>query len=562
MTTALPAAARRGLAAGVLGLAALCAAHGVALPPPATAAPLAAAEIQSAIDRGGAQWRAARTPLSDLGFEEKRRRTGLPDDFREAVAALDQLPLPVTMSLPAALDWRDAGAVTPPRDQGPCGSCWAFASVGNLESRVLIAGGGAADTLDLSEQTLLSCGDLGGCDGGYPSGSAAYIRDRGLPSEGCFGYASSKVACSNACPGWYLDDWRVDAVYGGARPTAAELKLILLHFGPVVGTMAVYEDFYSYAGGVYAHVAGARVANHAFLVIGYDDAAGAFLCKNSWGTAWGEGGYFRIGYGAMSSEVEFADGVVAMGDALWPGMAASAVTVVSPDGGEQWQPGSTQAVAWKARGNPGASVKIELLRGGAVDRVIAAAAPAAPGSFSWTLPAALAPGDDLSIRVTGSAAAAPSDTSDASFAVVTSPPGDGITVTYPAGGVSILRGTQGAVRWDAHRRARPLPARGPAEGRLLRGDRRRRGAGHGRQHRYSRLVVGAGGRGGRLRLPAARDEHVGRDGHRAVGVLLDYAPARGLGRVLVAGRRGRLGARGDAQPSPRSATIAATPTAA
>ncbi|MDQ0960889.1 hypothetical protein QFZ66_004767 [Streptomyces sp. B4I13] len=76
--------------------------------------------------------------------------------------------------------------------------------------------------------------------------------------------------------------------------------------GPLIACFAVFDDFFNYRGGVYRHVSGERVGGHCISVIGYDDGRGAWLCKNSWGTGWGEGGYFWIAYGQCGIDASMA----------------------------------------------------------------------------------------------------------------------------------------------------------------------------------------------------------------------------------------------------------------
>jgi C1A family cysteine protease len=82
---------------------------------------------------------------------------------------------------------------------------------------------------------------------------------------------------------------------------AADIKAGLQN-GPVSACFVVYNDFFSYKSGVYTHVTGTVAGGHCISMVGYDDAAGCWICKNSWGTGWGENGFFRIAYGQCSIE--------------------------------------------------------------------------------------------------------------------------------------------------------------------------------------------------------------------------------------------------------------------
>lgn len=97
---------------------------------------------------------------------------------------------------PSHWDWRDAGMVTPVKNQGFCGSCWAHAVLAAVESKILILGG---PEMDLSEQQLISCsGQSTGCSGGDLYHALSYIRDHGVVSESCFPYQAANIAC-NLC---------------------------------------------------------------------------------------------------------------------------------------------------------------------------------------------------------------------------------------------------------------------------------------------------------------------------------------------------------------------------
>jgi C1A family cysteine protease len=223
--------------------------------------------------------------------------------------SLEAAPL---FTLPTALDWRNNGGnfVTPIRDQGGCGSCWAFASTGALESSTLIANQTPGIDLNLSEQVLVSCGALGSCGGGPIDETPDFMKSTGLPVESCYPYTATNGACSNACSNWHANTYRISS-YQYVSANASSLKSALYNYGPLVTAMSVYEDFFSYQSGIYHYVSGGLAGGHAVLIVGYDDVEQYFIVKNSWGAWWGESGFFRIAYSQLSSPVGFGESTIA-----------------------------------------------------------------------------------------------------------------------------------------------------------------------------------------------------------------------------------------------------------
>jgi C1A family cysteine protease len=271
------------------------------------------AALNRAIQAQGAQWVAGETSLTSLSPDARKRRLGalkplLTDEDHKA-AAREQAAL-AEVTPPASYDWRATATgnwVTPVRNQGNCGSCWAFATTAAAESQTLMSNNTPGLDLNLAEQLLVSCSPAGNCNGGYISTASNYIRDLGLPVETCFPYTATNNSCSNACQGWTNNSYHIAGWHWvvTTAPTVEALKSALVTYGPLVTTMDVYSDFFSYRSGIYRYVSGTYQGGHAILIVGYDDPGQYFIVKNSWGTGWGEAGYFRIAYSQLSSVVDF-----------------------------------------------------------------------------------------------------------------------------------------------------------------------------------------------------------------------------------------------------------------
>jgi len=208
------------------------------------------------------------------------------------------------LGLPSAFNWCTQGYCTPVRNQGNCGSCWAFSTAGVLESRILRYDGVAKD---LSEQYLVSCNTDGwDCSGGWFAHDYhqwKYLSpgelDAGAVYEADFPYKAQDDPCN---PPHTHHEKIVDWEYVGSRggvPPVADIKQAILVHGPVSVAIYIHDDFRSYTGGVFLSNENGT-PNHAVVLVGWDDSEGVWYLRNSWGPYWGEGGYMRIGYGVSN----------------------------------------------------------------------------------------------------------------------------------------------------------------------------------------------------------------------------------------------------------------------
>ena len=225
--------------------------------------------------------------------------------------------------VPSAYNWCDTHRGCPPvRDQGRCGSCWAFATVGPLEAWIKYTEG--AGTIDLAEQYLLSCNTHDwGCDGGWWAHDYHWNRrppgesQAGAVLESAFRYQASEIPCSGPYPHPYkITSW--DYVGDGDRvPSVDAIKQAIYTHGPVAAAVCMGDHFRDYTGGVFqTHETCNLVVNHAVVLVGWDDSEQAWILRNSWGPDWGESGYMRVRYGI--SNVGFAANYVVHSPTVTP----------------------------------------------------------------------------------------------------------------------------------------------------------------------------------------------------------------------------------------------------
>jgi len=196
-------------------------------------------------------------------------------------------------AVPSAYDWCSLGGCTAVRDQGNCGSCWAFGTVGPVESNILIKDAAARD---LSEQWLVSCNTDGyGCDGGW--WAHKYFVSPGAVYESDFPYTATDAPCGG--PYTYHEKIASWAYVGNSYsvPSTDAIKQAIYDRGPVSAAVCVNTAFQLYSGGVFNPAISCTTMNHGIVLVGWDDSRGAWRLRNSWGPDWGEDGYMWIAYG-------------------------------------------------------------------------------------------------------------------------------------------------------------------------------------------------------------------------------------------------------------------------
>ena len=191
-----------------------------------------------------------------------------------------------------SVDWRKSFKLSSVKNQGDCGSCWAFSSVGAVESAWAIK----HNTLyNLSEQELIDCSSENhGCEGGSMVKSFQYIIDNGLCINSSYPYTAEDGQCNNTCKSLVKI-----SNYSDIIPNQEKMLMRSVQHQPVsVAIQANKRSFQMYKSGIYSDPDCGFELDHGVLLIGYgydkDYDMDYWIIKNSWSDSWGENGYIRI----------------------------------------------------------------------------------------------------------------------------------------------------------------------------------------------------------------------------------------------------------------------------
>ena len=223
-----------------------------------------------------------------------------PNRWAVVVAWLISVSPAQAAELPAEFDWRANGGNYLPRvrDQGQCASCWAHAALAVMESMLKITAKRPDWDPNLSEQQLVSCGPCGSCEDNCEDLSQVFefiLQQNGVATEADFPYVvSDKVPCESAALDWRARAFQL-AAYARVPRDTPSIKQQLLS-SPVIFKFTVYQDFFSHSSGVYRHQWGDALGTHYGILVGWSDRDQAWIVRNSWGSDFGDGGYFRLLY--------------------------------------------------------------------------------------------------------------------------------------------------------------------------------------------------------------------------------------------------------------------------
>ncbi|KAK8958615.1 hypothetical protein KSP40_PGU003680 [Platanthera guangdongensis] len=257
--------------------------------------------IDSVNSLGDQKYMLAVNQFADLSDEEfQTSRNGcfnMMSSFSRKGTAATKFKYGSVTDVPDTVDWRSQGAVTPVKDQGDCGCCWAFSAVAATEGITKISTG---KLISLSEEELVDCdinGKDNGCHGGTMDGAFQFIiQNGGITTEAIYPYTADQGKCNKQKAATFNVAATINGFENVPANNESSLKQAVANQPVSVAIDANSTDFKFYTSGVFTGQCGTKL-DHAVTAVGYgmdSDGTKYWLVKNSWGASWGEQGYIRM----------------------------------------------------------------------------------------------------------------------------------------------------------------------------------------------------------------------------------------------------------------------------
>ncbi|KAF2892295.1 hypothetical protein ILUMI_13877 [Ignelater luminosus] len=297
-------------------------------------------EFIDSINSKQSLWKAGRNFDQQISMKYIRRLMGvLPDNDQhklpEILHELEYSEIPENFD--SREQWPHCPTIKEIRDQGSCGSCWAFGAVEAMSDRVCIHSDGKTNFHFSADDLVSCCATCGlGCNGGYPGAAWSYWVRKGIVSgglydsqQGCRPYEIPPCehhvngsrpscetenfdtpTCKKVCEKGYTIPYAKDKHHGKTSyslpSNVQQIQGEIMKNGPVEGAFVVYSDLLHYKSGVYKHVKGNSLAYHAVKILGWgvENNTPYWLVADSWNTDWGDKGYFKMLRGKNHCQIE------------------------------------------------------------------------------------------------------------------------------------------------------------------------------------------------------------------------------------------------------------------